>query len=501
MGEGWIAEVEQAKALANEAFNGKRYHEADDRYSSALKQLRESAQRVGEGVDQSRDLEVVLLCNRAITRLKLEEYGYAIEDASQAIELKPNYLKAYYRRGSAKYAIGKYKEALVDFRAVARIHNDKDNMAKLKDCEKRVREAAFAKAIDADDIQMGVAQTIDLSTYTVDDSYQGPRLEDESGLVDERFVSELIEAFKNQKKLHIRYALHMLLQVEQQLKALPNIPSIHITGGNEITVCGDTHGQFYDLLNIFELNGKPSKQNPYVFNGDFVDRGSFSVEVILTLFAYKLMDPECMHLTRGNHESTNMNKIYGFEGEVRAKYTETCFRLFSEVFRALPLAYILDGSSQPGGKRAFVVHGGLFSKDGVTIEQLQALNRNCEPDSGLIAELLWSDPQKEPGRGVSKRGIGVAFGPDVTKAFLSGNNLDLIVRSHEMKDDGYEIEADGKLITVFSAPNYVDQMGNKGAYIRFKSDMHPNIKQFSAVAHPPVRAMAYAPNLGMYGLG
>ncbi|KAA8490761.1 Serine/threonine-protein phosphatase 5 [Porphyridium purpureum] len=535
-----ILAVNAVKAQANAAFGAKKYHEANDLYTSALtlieeasgqqhakKDVESAAKTNGNDVEMADGskpadvnteanakadapgrkelsaLQVQLLSNRAITRLKLEEYGWAIEDASRAIEMDPTFIKAYYRRGSAKYAIGRYKEALADFRVVAKLHNDKDNMAKMKDCEKRVREAAFAKAIDADDILVGVAKTIDLSTYTVDDSYTGPRLEeDEAGMpvASAAFVEQLIETFKAQKKLHIRYALQMLLQIETMLKELPNVVTVPVTGDNEITVCGDTHGQFYDLLEIFRRNGAPSKSNPYVFNGDFVDRGSFSVEVILTLFAYKLHEPDCMHLTRGNHESTGMNKIYGFEGEVRSKYTETCFRLFSEVFRALPLAYILDGSSEPGGKRAFVVHGGLFSKDDVLIEHIQALNRNCEPDSGLIAEMLWSDPQTEPGRGVSKRGIGVAFGPDVTHAWCDANNIALIVRSHEMKDEGYEIEADGRLITVFSAPNYVDQMGNKGAYIRFRADMKPDIKQFTAVPHPNVRAMQYAPNAGMYGL-
>ncbi|KAL5997706.1 hypothetical protein ACLOJK_008636 [Asimina triloba] len=119
--------------------------------------------------------------------------------------------------------------------------------------------------------------------------------------------------------------------------------------------------------------------------------------------------------------------------------------------------------------------------------------QNCNAESliGLMCELLWSDPQPNPGRGPSKRGVGLSFGGDVTKRFLKENNLDLVVRSHEVKDEGYEIEHDGRLITVFSAPNYCDQklkylttMGNKGAFIRFKApDMKPDIVSFSAVHH------------------
>jgi serine/threonine-protein phosphatase 5 len=98
-------------------------------------------------------------------------------------------------------------------------------------------------------------------------------------------------------------------------------------------VCGDTHGQYYDLLRIFEMNGPPSRSNPYLFNGDFVDRGSFSVEVIVTLMAWKVLDPECMHMTRGNHEAQSLNKIYGFEGEVKAKLNMTVM----DVFRCVSL--------------------------------------------------------------------------------------------------------------------------------------------------------------------
>ncbi|WCJ24823.1 Serine/threonine-protein phosphatase 5 [Euphorbia peplus] len=109
--------------------------------------------------------------------------------------------------------------------------------------------------------------------------------------------------------------------------------------------------------------------------------------------------------------------------------------------------------------RVFVVHGGLFSVDVVKLSDIRAIDRFCEPpEEGLMCELLWSDPQPIPGRGPSKRGVGLSFGGDVTKKFLQENKLDLVVRSHEVKNEGYEIEHDGKLITVFSAPNYCDQI-------------------------------------------
>jgi serine/threonine-protein phosphatase 5 len=107
-----------------------------------------------------------------------------------------------------------------------------------------------------------------------------------------------------------------------------SLVDIHRADEEEITVCGDIHGQYYDLLNIFELNGVPSKENPYLFNGDFIDRGSFSVEVILCLLSWKVLYPNHFFMSRGNHETSNLNKLYGFYGEVKAKYDQKVYDLF-----------------------------------------------------------------------------------------------------------------------------------------------------------------------------
>merc|ERR1719277_251269 len=281
------------------------------------------------------------------------------------------------------------------------------------------------------------------------------------------------------------------------LKGSSTLVDIDVPEDEEFTVCGDVHGQYYDLLHIWEINGVPSDKNPYLFNGDFVDRGSFSIEVILILFAFKLLYPNHMHLARGNHETRNMNKLYGFEGEVTKKYDENLYQLFCEAFCLLPLAHVIND-------KIFVMHGGLFSRDGVTLDEIRKVNRDCEPpDEGLMTELLWSDPQPGRGRMPSKRGVGVAFGQDVTENFLKTNNLKLVIRSHEMKEAGYEIEHSGKLVTVFSAPNYCDQMGNKGAFLRLDGKtLTPKMTSFSAVPHPNVKAMQYAnPMLGqLFGM-
>ena len=182
-----------------------------------------------------------------------------------------------------------------------------------------------------------------------------------------------------------------------------------------------------------------------------------SLEVVLTMLAYKILLPHHFHMIRGNHETEDMNKMYGFEGEVKAKQNEVMFKMLSEVFCSLPLAACMNG-------KILVLHGGLFSKDNVTFDEYRKIDRFKQPKDGelLMTELLWSDPQDEPGRGISKRGVGLQFGPDVTEQFLSDNNLNLLIRSHEMKDKGYSIQHNGKCITIFSAPNYCDQMNNTG---------------------------------------
>jgi len=298
-----------------------------------------------------------------------------------------------------------------------------------------------------------------------------------------------MDYMKNQKVLHKKYLWTVLLRVKDILKALPSLVEIEVPEGRDITVCGDTHGQYYDLLNIFKINGIPSEENPYLFNGDFVDRGSFSVEVILCLLAWKACNPKAMHLTRGNHEAKSMNKLYGFEGEILHKYDQKIYELFSDVFCSLPLSFVIN-------KKVMVCHGGLFSKDGVTLQDLKAINRFREPpEDGLMCELLWSDPHPQKGRHPSKRGVGIGFGPDISHKFLDDNKLTMLVRSHEMKQNGYEEEADGRVVTIFSAPNYCDQMGNKGAFIKFNgSDMKPKYTVFEAVEHPKIPVMAYARN-------
>ena len=277
---------------------------------------------------------------------------------------------------------------------------------------------------------------------------------------------------------------------------------------SQFTICGDTHGQFFDLLHIFEIGGLPSPSNPYLFNGDFVDRGSFSFETVFILLALKLACPDGLYLLRGNHETRNMNRIYGFEGEIKFKYDMTVMRHFTEIFNWLPLAAVISNNDKINPLSVFVVHGGLStnvtagegeSVGALSLADINAVKRGREPpEHGLMSDLLWSDPHDLLGKVPSKRGVGYSFGSDYTHEFLKKNKLQLLIRSHEVKEEGYVVEHSGKCITVFSAPNYCDQMGNKGAYIRFYEDMKPHFTQFECSPHPNIAPMRYAGN--MFGL-
>jgi serine/threonine-protein phosphatase 5 len=336
-----------------------------------------------------------------------------------------------------------------------------------------------------------------LKTLKPNPSYVGPVFPEEGKLTHE-WVLDLINHMKdpNNKKSNTEkyidkvYLLQMLLKARnifmEQKEALIDIT---IPDDKKFTVVGDIHGQFYDLLKIFEINGYPSEENPYLFNGNYVDRGVFSLECVITLIAFKILYPNHLFMARGNHENASLNQKYGFREEVIDKYGRDgkIFDCFTEFFKSLPLGHILN-------KQVLVVHGGLFSKDGVTIDEIKKIDRFKEiPESGLMCELLWSDPCKENGRFPSKRGVGICFGPDVAKKFLAENELNLLIRSHEVKMSGFEVEPGGKVITVFSAPNYCDKMRNQGAILilKGKSQLKPEFRCFTSSPHPNIPIEQY----------
>jgi serine/threonine-protein phosphatase PP1 catalytic subunit len=223
-----------------------------------------------------------------------------------------------------------------------------------------------------------------------------------------------------------------------------------------IKICGDVHGQYYDLLRLFEYGGYPPESN-YLFLGDYVDRGKQSLETICLLLAYKIKFPENFFLTRGNHECASINRIYGFYDECKKRYSIKLWKIFTDCFNCLPVACLLDD-------KILCMHGGL-SAELEKVEQIKEIVRPSDvPEQGLLCDLLWSDPEENPnGFGPNDRGVSVTFNSKIVSNFLKNNDLDLICRAHQVVEEGYEFFANRMLVTVFSAPNYCGEFDNSGA--------------------------------------
>ena len=420
----------------------------------------------------------------------MHRYGSALNDAEAAIAADETFIKGHYRRGAAMMALGRFGDAVGAFRRVLKLKpGDIDGQKRLAFCKRADLEQKFAQAIATEQTRHA-SETIDMTSLAAPETYKGPVI-DFAQPLKKRYPIETVKAimewFKEEKTKQFprTYIYGILVDFISIVSKYPSLVDVDIPEDGKMTVCGDTHGQYYDVLKIFQLNGLPSEENPYLFNGDFVDRGSFSVEVALTLFLLKLSLPNHVHLTRGNHESINMNMAYGFKGEVLAKADEKTFDLFTEAFNWLPIAYCI-------GKKVLVLHGGLFN-DEVTLDDIRKVQRFRQPpESGIMCDALWSDPGARNGRNPPHRGCGVVFGPDITKKFCEANGLKLVVRSHEMKQAGYSEDHNKQCVTVFSAPNYCDQGNNMGAFLIFDDDYDYKAVQFTAAPHPNIRAMAYA---------
>ncbi|XP_076417581.1 serine/threonine-protein phosphatase with EF-hands 1 isoform X3 [Peromyscus maniculatus bairdii] len=396
-------------------------------------------------------------------------------------------------------------------------------------------DSALVSRLLESTIQENKARQDYVGLIEVPDSYDGPRLQFPLTFTD---IDLLLQAFKQQQTLHAHYVLEVLFEARKVLKQMPNFTHIKTFPCKEVTICGDLHGKLDDLLLIFYKNGLPSENNLYVFNGDFVDRGNNSMEVLMILLVSFLVYPTDVHLNRGNHEDFMMNLRYGFTREVLHKYKlhgRKILQILEEVYTWLPIGTIIDDE-------ILIIHGGVSeSTDLNTLRCLQrnkmrsvlmppmSINREHAIDlkrnkagsisggprkaeldkSSLeqltkqeweqIVDLLWSDPKGRKGcYPNTSRGGGCYFGPDVTSKILSRNQLKMLIRSHECKPDGYEICHDGKVITVFSASNYYEEGSNRGAYIRVGYGTSPQFFQYQVTStsclsplHQRVNAMEF----------
>ncbi|TIB85936.1 Metallo-dependent phosphatase [Wallemia mellicola] len=252
-----------------------------------------------------------------------------------------------------------------------------------------------------------------------------------------------------------------LLQLSRDL--LLNQPTL-IELNPPVKIVGDIHGQYSDLIRLFDMSGFPPKSN-YLFLGDYVDRGKQSLETILLLLCYKLKYPENFFLLRGNHECANVTRVYGFYDECKRRSNVKIWKQFVDVFNSLPIAAVV-------ASKIFCLHGGL-SPNLTTMDDIRRIQRPLDvPDYGLLNDLLWSDPSDTAyDWEENERGVSYCFGKSVINDFLSRYEFDLICRAHMVVEDGYEFWNDRTLVTIFSAPNYCGEFDNFGAIMSVSQDL------------------------------
>ncbi|CAF0989318.1 unnamed protein product [Brachionus calyciflorus] len=302
-------------------------------------------------------------------------------------------------------------------------------------------------------------------------------------------IDILKDHFFNEGRLEESVALKIINDTTAKFKNEKTLVEV----SQPVCIVGDIHGQFYDLIKILEIGGDPKNIN-YLFLGDYVDRGHFSIECVLLLWALKLKYPNNITLLRGNHECKHLTDHFTFKRECEIKYSLKVYDACIRSFCLLPLCAIVN-------KQLFCVHGGL-SPELEKCSDLNKLNRDREPPStGLMCDLLWSDPATDFNEDKKtsndkqhfsvnlNRGCSYFYNFSAVNHFLKTNDLLCLIRAHEAQDNGFRLYKNldktkfPSVITVFSAPNYLDVYNNKGAIIIYDKDTM-NTKQFSASTHP-----------------
>ncbi|WOL15822.1 hypothetical protein Cni_G24603 [Canna indica] len=281
---------------------------------------------------------------------------------------------------------------------------------------------------------------------------EGPVLDD--------VIRRLLSCGGRQVQLFETEIRQLCVEAKKVFLSQPNLLELHAP----IKICGDIHGQYIDLLKLFEVGGFPPHSS-YLFLGDYVDRGKNSLETICLLLAYKIKYPDKVFLLRGNHEDAKINRVYGFYDECKRRFNVRLWKTFCDCFNCLPMAAVID-------EKILCMHGGL-SPELQNMYEIRDIARPIEiPDYGLLCDLLWSDPDPDAeGWGESDRGVSVTFGADKLVEFLEKNDLDLICRAHQVVEDGYEFFAQRRLVTIFSAPNYCGEFDNVGALLSIDENL------------------------------
>ncbi|CAF1128119.1 unnamed protein product [Rotaria sordida] len=323
--------------------------------------------------------------------------------------------------------------------------------------------------------ELDLLQTTAPETVNIESSYKGQHIQLP---ITKGHLESLVGAFQRGETLHARYVLLILHEVRRILKRLPNVNVVSTYQSTCVTVVGDLHGNLSDLLLIFHKNGLPSNENPYIFNGDIVDRGTQSMEIFILISVAFIIYPNNVYFNRGNHEDHVLNLSW------------------------LPIASLIDD-------RIFVTHGGI--SDITDLNKINRIQRNkyvsilsptfvipeneeqCQINDltneqllewRQMLDLLWSDPKQGNGcEPNTYRGGGCYWGPDVTNQILEKHNWTLLIRSHECKEEGFDYCHNKKVLTIFSASNYYAAGSNRGAYVKISTNQPPSIVQFMGTKH------------------
>lgn len=295
-------------------------------------------------------------------------------------------------------------------------------------------------------------------------------------------IDSMIETLLKHKDLRVAEVQQLCYKAREILADEGNVNYI----SSPVTICGDIHGQFFDLQKLFRIGGQ-IPDTKYLFLGDYVDRGFYSIGTFLLLLALKVRYPDRLYLLRGNHECKQITQVYGFYDECIRRYgSPIVWRYCTDVFEYLTLAVVID-------EKVFCVHGGL-SPIIVSIDHIHNLDRRVEiPSQGPMCDLLWSDPDDKPGWNMSPRGAGYLFGPNTVSYFNHMNDIELICRAHQLVMEGFKWHFDKSTITIWSAPNYCYRCANVAAIMQLKSSGEKDFLIFSedydVERHPPRRKL------------
>ncbi|KAL0237394.1 hypothetical protein PCE1_000791 [Barthelona sp. PCE] len=434
----------------------------------------------------------ILYANRAAVHLKKGSFRLAFLDAEKAILFDPEYTKAFYRRGCAYLGMLEFENGLKDFKMVVASHpSDPFARKKLTQCRSLLKKLRMREMLVHDSNPFLEKEAFFTESIPKGyDRYVLPTITEIPNMTWED-VMEMVDAFENpSNKLHWSQLRPLLRACYNILKEENTVVRVSC---DEAVVFGDTHGQFFDLAAVLRRGEECTPERPFIFLGDYVDRGDHSTEILAVLMVLKVRNPSSIIILRGNHESSQLSSMFGFQGEVEAKYSDSLIPLFTHLFFAMPLCAVVNDTY-------FCVHGGLPVTT-TDMSDLESIDRFHEvPSDGPFAQLMWADPSKTVERGPSERGPGFSvFGKGIIDSFLADNDLEYVIRAHQVFQEGHEWFHD-KLLSIFSAPNYMGSQNN-AACVAIVSKGRPVIETFSSINHPKSSHLSYVNNFSQGFMG